>query len=117
MAAAGRRLDCLIQVNTGEEPQKAGVAPGEAEAFYRLCAEECGLSIRGLMCIPPVDEPPALHFALLADLAARLGLPVLSMGMSDDFETAIRYGATHVRVGTALFGTRVPPPPLQPTGA
>jgi pyridoxal phosphate enzyme (YggS family) len=109
MAAAGRRLDCLIQVNTGEEQQKAGVAPGEAEAFYRLCAEECGLSIRGLMCIPPVEEPPALHFALLADLATRLGLPVLSMGMSDDFETAIRYGATHVRVGTALFGARVSP--------
>jgi pyridoxal phosphate enzyme (YggS family) len=119
MAAAGRRLDCLIQVNTGEEPQKAGVAPSEVEAFHRLCAEECGLSIRGLMCIPPVDEPPALHFALLADLAARLGLPVLSMGMSDDFETAVRYGATHVRVGTALFGSRVSPerPPDRPAGA
>lgn len=110
MAATGRSLDCLIQVNTGEEPQKAGATPGETEALFRLCTEECGLKVRGLMCIPPVDEPPALHFALLADLAVRLGLPVLSMGMSDDFETAVRYGATHVRVGTALFGTRVSPP-------
>ncbi|MGF6227012.1 pyridoxal phosphate enzyme (YggS family) [Inquilinus ginsengisoli] len=111
MAATGRTLDCLIQVNTGEEPQKAGVLPRETEGLYRLCTGECGLTVRGLMCIPPVEEPPALHFALLADLAARLGLPVLSMGMSDDFETAVRYGATHVRVGTALFGTRVLPQP------
>jgi len=111
MAATGRRLDCLLQVNTGEEPQKAGVIPRETEDLYRLCTEECGLAVRGLMCIPPVEEPPALHFALLADLAGRLGLPVLSMGMSDDFETAVRYGATHVRVGTALFGTRIAPPP------
>ncbi|WP_026873242.1 YggS family pyridoxal phosphate-dependent enzyme [Inquilinus limosus] len=110
MAATGRRLDCLIQVNTGEEPQKAGVVPRETEDLYRLCTEECGLPVRGLMCIPPVDEPPALHFALLADLAGKLGLPVLSMGMSDDFEVAVRYGATHVRVGTALFGARVVPP-------
>ena len=111
MAATGRALDCLIQVNTGEEPQKAGVTPRETEDLYRLYTEECGLTVRGLMCIPPVEEPPALHFALLADLAGRLGLPVLSMGMSDDFETAVRYGATHVRVGTALFGTRIAPPP------
>jgi pyridoxal phosphate enzyme (YggS family) len=110
MASTGRRVDCLIQVNTGEEPQKAGVAPREVEGLYRLCTDECGLAVRGLMCIPPVDEPPSLHFALLADLAGTLGLPVLSMGMSDDFETAVRYGATHIRIGTALFGARVTPP-------
>lgn len=103
----GKSPEILIQVNTGEEPQKAGVAPLEADAFIKSARETYGLPIAGLMCIPPVDEEPAMHFALLAKIAARNGLPVVSMGMSDDFETAIRFGATHVRVGSALFGTRV----------
>lgn len=102
----GRSPEILIQVNTGEEPQKAGVAPLEADAFIKAARESYGLPITGLMCIPPADEEPAMHFALLAKIAARNGLPILSMGMSDDFETAIRFGATHVRVGSALFGTR-----------
>jgi len=102
----GRSPEILIQVNTGEEPQKAGVAPLEADAFIKAARETYGLPITGLMCIPPADEEPAMHFALLAKIAARNGLPILSMGMSDDFETAIRFGATHVRVGSALFGTR-----------
>lgn len=102
----GRSPELLIQVNTGEEEQKAGVAPLEADAFIRIARETYGLPVRGLMCIPPVDEEPAMHFALLAKIAARNGLPILSMGMSDDFETAIRFGATHVRVGSALFGAR-----------
>ncbi len=106
MAAAGRRPDCLIQVNTGEEPQKAGVAPGGLDALLRECVQVHGLPIRGLMCIPPVDDSPAPHFALLAELARRHGLPVLSMGMSGDFETAIHQGATQVRIGTAIFGER-----------
>lgn len=108
MDRSGRRPDCLIQVNTGEEPQKAGVAPDALAELLRLSADELGLPIRGLMCIPPIDEPPALHFALLAELAARHGLPEVSMGMSADFEIAIRHGATLVRVGTALFGERPP---------
>lgn len=108
MARAGRRRDCLIQVNTGEEEQKAGVPPEGLAELLSLCRDELGLPIRGLMCIPPVDEPPALHFALLAQLAERHGLEELSMGMSGDFETAIRHGATLVRVGTALFGERPP---------
>ncbi|MGQ0533431.1 MAG: alanine racemase, partial [Caulobacteraceae bacterium] len=99
----------LVQVNTGEEPQKSGVAPMEADAFIKAARETYGLPVRGLMCIPPVDEEPAMHFALLAKIAARNGLPQLSMGMSDDFETAIRFGATHVRVGSALFGARSKP--------
>lgn len=102
----GRSPEILIQVNTGEEEQKAGIAPLEADAFIKAARESYGLPVRGLMCIPPVDEEPAMHFALLAKIAARNGLPILSMGMSDDFETAIRFGATHVRVGSALFGTR-----------
>ncbi|MGE0530920.1 MAG: YggS family pyridoxal phosphate-dependent enzyme [Hyphomonadaceae bacterium] len=102
----GKNPEILIQVNTGEEAQKAGIAPGEADAFIKAARETYGLPINGLMCIPPVDEEPAMHFALLAKIAARNGLPVLSMGMSDDFETAIRFGATHVRVGSALFGAR-----------
>ena len=102
----GRSPEILVQVNTGEEPQKAGVNPAEADAFIRAAREQYGLPIRGLMCIPPVDEPPAMHFALLAKIAARNGLGELSMGMSDDFETAIRFGATQVRVGSALFGSR-----------
>jgi len=99
-----------IQVNTGEEPQKAGIAPQEADAFVAEC-RSMDLPVAGLMCIPPIDETPALHFALLAKLAARNGLQGLSMGMSDDFEQAIALGATHVRVGSAIFGTRVAPNP------
>ncbi len=106
MARAGKRPDILIQVNTGEEAQKAGVAPKEADAFIRKAREDFGLPVRGLMCVPPVDEEPAMHFALLAKIAARNDLPDLSMGMSDDFETAVRFGATMVRVGSALFGAR-----------
>jgi pyridoxal phosphate enzyme (YggS family) len=106
MTRAGRRPDCYIQVNTGEEPQKAGVLPAELDAFVASCRDTHKLPIVGLMCIPPVDEEPALHFALLAKMAARNGLARISMGMSADYETAIRLGATHVRVGTALFGHR-----------
>ncbi|MEE8445998.1 MAG: YggS family pyridoxal phosphate-dependent enzyme [Alphaproteobacteria bacterium] len=106
MERAGRRPDVLIQVNTGEEAQKAGIAPAEADGFIAACREEYGLPVRGLMCIPPLDEEPAMHFALLAEMARRNGLDWLSMGMSADFETAIRLGATHVRVGTAIFGHR-----------
>lgn len=108
MEQSGRRPDCLIQVNTGEEPQKAGVAPDELADLLTLSRDELALPVRGLMCIPPLDEPPALHFALLSELADRHGLGTLSMGMSGDFETAIRHGATLVRVGTALFGPRPP---------
>ena len=110
MARRRRRPDCLIQVNTGDEPQKAGIAPDGLADLLALCRDELGLPIRGLMCIPPLDEPPALHFALLSELAGRHGLDELSMGMSGDFEAAIRHGATLVRVGTALFGTRPPRP-------
>jgi pyridoxal phosphate enzyme (YggS family) len=95
-----------VQVNTGEEPQKAGVIPAETDAFIARLRSHHGLSPEGLMCIPPVDEAPGPHFALLAKLAARNGLDRLSMGMSSDFETAVRYGATSVRVGSALFGDR-----------
>ncbi|MCG8443405.1 MAG: YggS family pyridoxal phosphate-dependent enzyme [Caulobacterales bacterium] len=104
--AEGRAPRLYVQVNTGEEPQKAGVAPAEAEAFVERVRETYGLVVEGLMCIPPADEEPALHFALLADMAARLGLAELSMGMSADFETAVRLGATSVRVGSAVFGPR-----------
>lgn len=113
MEKLGRRPDCYIQVNTGEEPQKAGILPKDVDAFVALCRDQYKLPIVGLMCIPPVDEEPALHFALLAKMAARNGLARLSMGMSADYETAVRLGATHVRVGSALFGSR---PPLQPAG-
>ena len=106
MARVGRRPDCYIQVNTGEEPQKAGVLPGKVDGFVAACRDTHKLPIAGLMCIPPVDEEPAPHFALLAKMAARNGLATISMGMSADYETAIRLGATHVRVGTALFGQR-----------
>ena len=95
-----------VQVNTGEEEQKAGVIPGEADAFIAACRATYGLTLEGLMCIPPAAEPPGPHFALLAKIAARNGLTKLSMGMSDDFETAVRFGATSVRVGSALFGVR-----------
>lgn len=106
MAKLGRRPDVLIQVNTGEEPQKAGVAPAEADALIALARDTLNLPVRGVMCIPPVDEEPAMHFALLAKIAARNGLPEISMGMSDDFERAVTFGATMVRVGSALFGAR-----------
>ncbi len=111
MERLGRRPACYIQVNTGEEPQKAGLLPKDVDAFVALCRDQYKLPVVGLMCIPPVDEEPALHFALLAKMAARNGLAKLSMGMSADYETAVRMGATHVRVGSALFGSR---PPLQP---
>lgn len=103
-----RRPALFLQINTGEEPQKAGVLPGEADAFVREVRDDLGLHVEGLMCIPPVDEPAAPHFALLAKIAERNGLTGLSMGMSADFPTAIRFGATHVRVGSAIFGTRPP---------
>ena len=106
MAKAGRRPDLLVQVNTGAESQKAGVPRAEAADFISACREDYGLPVTGLMCIPPVDQDPAPHFGFLADLAGRLGLAVLSMGMSADFEAAIAAGATHVRVGSAIFGTR-----------
>ena len=106
MERSGRRLPCLIEVNTGEEPQKAGIFPAEADAFIVECRDRLGLPIDGLMCVPPLDEEPALHFALLREIARRTGLALLSMGMSADFEKAIRFGATHVRVGTAIFGAR-----------
>jgi hypothetical protein len=102
----GKAPRLYIQVNTGEEPQKAGVLPAEADAFIAACREAYGLTVEGLMCIPPAAEPPGPHFALLAKIAARNGVAKLSMGMSDDFETAIRFGATSVRVGSALFGAR-----------
>ncbi|MFO1060246.1 MAG: YggS family pyridoxal phosphate-dependent enzyme [Dongiaceae bacterium] len=108
MARSGRRPDCLVQVNIGEEPQKAGVMPEGLDALLATCRVELGLPVAGLMAIPPVDEPPAPYFALLAELARRHGLPVLSMGMSGDFEIAVRLGATHVRVGSAIFGARPP---------
>jgi hypothetical protein len=108
MAKTGRPLPCYIEVNTGEEPQKAGVFPAAADAFIADCRDRLGLRIEGLMCIPPEHEEAALHFALLREIARRNDLPILSMGMSADFETAIRFGATHVRVGTAIFGARRP---------
>jgi len=101
-----KRPQLFVQINTGEEPQKAGVPPGEADAFLASCRETYGLQISGLMCIPPMDEPPAAHFALTAKIAARNGLKNLSMGMSSDFATAIALGATHIRVGSAIFGHR-----------
>lgn len=102
----GRTPKLYIQVNTGEEPQKAGVLPADLGDLLKVARDECGLCVDGLMCIPPVDETPALHFALLDKLATDHDLPVRSMGMSGDFETAIKFGATHVRVGTAVFGER-----------
>ena len=104
--AQGRRPRLYVQVNTGEEPQKAGILPREADAFIAQAREVYGLEPEGLMCIPPVDEPAGPHFALLAKIAERNGLTRLSMGMSDDFETAIAFGATSVRVGSAVFGAR-----------
>jgi pyridoxal phosphate enzyme (YggS family) len=106
MARQGRRLQLFIEVNTGEEPQKAGVMPKEAASLLRLCREELKLDIVGLMCIPPLEEEPGVHFAFLAKLARELDVRGLSMGMSADFETAIAFGATHVRVGSQIFGAR-----------
>jgi PLP dependent protein len=106
MARAGRQLPCFIQVNTGEESQKSGILPNDLDAFVATCRDVHRLPVVGLMCIPPIDEEPALHFALLAKMAARNGLDKISMGMSADYETAVRLGATHVRVGSALFGAR-----------
>jgi len=106
MQRQGRAARLYVQVNTGEEPQKAGVIPADADAFIVLCRSSYGLQIEGLMCIPPEAEPPGPHFALLAKIAERNGIGKLSMGMSADFETAIRFGATSVRVGSALFGAR-----------
>ena len=101
-----RRPELFVQLNTGEEPQKAGIAPAEADGFIAACRDKYGLQISGLMCIPPVNDAPAPHFALTAKIAARNGLKNLSMGMSADFAVAIQFGATHVRVGSAIFGTR-----------
>ena len=103
---ARRRPHCLIEVNTGEEEQKHGVPPAEADAFVAHCRDTLGLPVDGLMCIPPVGEEPALHFALLGEIARRNRLDTLSMGMSEDFEVAVAFGATQVRIGTAIFGPR-----------
>ena len=114
MAKLGRRPRLLVQVNTGEEPQKAGVAPGEADAFIAQCRDEHGLAIEGLMCIPPARDDPAPHFALLAKIAERNDLAALSMGMSADYRIAAQLGATHVRIGEGVFGPR---PGRTPAGA
>ena len=106
MVRQGRRLPCYVQVNTGEEDQKSGIWPEEADDFIVFCRNECGLDIAGLMCIPPVNEEPAMHFALLRTIGERNGLSGLSMGMSGDYEEAVRFGATSVRVGSAIFGSR-----------
>lgn len=111
MMRQGREPRLFIEINTGEEAQKAGVPPGEADAFIADC-RALGLVLDGLMCIPPAEEEPSLHFALLREIARRNAIPHLSMGMSADYETAIRFGATHIRVGTAIFGAR----PAAPTG-
>ena len=106
MNRQGRRIPCYIQVNTGEEPQKSGIMPTEVDDFIAFCKTECELDVAGLMCIPPQDEEPAMHFALLRVFAERNGLSGLSMGMSGDFEEAVTFGATLVRVGSAIFGAR-----------
>lgn len=108
MATQARRPDCLVQVNTGEEQQKAGILPADTDAFIALCRDELSLPVKGLMCIPPADDEPAMHFALLAKIAARNNLQILSMGMSSDFEVGVQFGSTHVRVGSAIFGARLP---------
>jgi uncharacterized pyridoxal phosphate-containing UPF0001 family protein len=105
-ARQGRSLKLFVQVNTGEEAQKAGVAPQDADAFILECRKDYGLTVEGLMCIPPADEAPAPHFAFLAKIAGRNGLKSLSMGMSGDFRIAVQLGATHVRIGEAIFGPR-----------
>jgi PLP dependent protein len=108
MAKVDKRIECFVQINTGAEPQKAGLMPEDADAFIESCRDDHGLWVTGLMCIPPVGEEPSLHFALLRKIAERHGLEKLSMGMSADYEIAIAFGATHVRVGTAIFGDRPP---------
>ena len=108
IARAGKPVKLFVEVNTGAEPQKAGILPGDADAFLKHCRDALGLAIAGLMCIPPADEQASPHFALLAKIAAANGVPGLSMGMSSDFELGIQLGATHVRVGTAIFGARPP---------
>jgi len=110
MQRQNRHLPCLVQVNTGEEDQKSGIFPNEAVAFAHHCRDHYGLNITGMMCIPPADEEPAMHFALLAKLAKEAGLTTLSMGMSGDYLEAIKFGATSVRVGSAIFGERLPRP-------
>lgn len=112
MARQDRRPRCLVQINTGEEAQKAGVPPRDADAFIKTCRDDLGLPVTGLMCIPPAEDEPAPHFAFLREIARRNGLKALSMGMSADYETAIALGATYVRVGTAIFGARPRPRPL-----
>ena len=114
MEKEGLRPDCYIQVNTGAEPQKAGIAPEQADRFIAEARQRWGLPVTGLMCIPPVDEEPALHFALLREIARRNRIERLSMGMSGDFETAIRFGATELRIGTAIFGERARAEPGAP---
>lgn len=106
MARQQRRVTLLVQVNTGAEPQKGGISPRDADAFMAMCRDTYGLIISGLMCIPPADQPPSPHFALLGQIARRNGLDVLSMGMSADYAAAIQLGATHVRIGSAIFGSR-----------
>ena len=106
MLRQNRQLDCYIQVNTGKEAQKSGIAPEDVDDFIAYCRDEAGLNITGLMCIPPIDEEAAMHFALLQTIAKRNHLSILSMGMSDDFEEAIAFGATAVRIGSAIFGAR-----------
>ncbi|MEM7568237.1 MAG: YggS family pyridoxal phosphate-dependent enzyme [Pseudomonadota bacterium] len=106
MEEEGRKVPILIQINTGEEAQKAGILPPDADDFIAFCQQECGLEVQGLQCIPPVDDHPAPHFALLKQIAERHRLPVLSMGMSSDYPAAIAMGATVIRLGTALFGAR-----------
>jgi PLP dependent protein len=106
IARQGRAPRLFVQVNTGEEPQKGGIAPAEADAFLAACRDRWGLAVEGLMCIPPAEDPSSPHFAFLAAIARRNGLRLLSMGMSADFEAAIQLGATHVRVGSAIFGAR-----------
>ena len=113
LTKSGKRIDLFIQVNTGEEEQKAGILPREADDFIRRCRAEYKLPVVGLMCIPPAEEHPAPHFALLGEIAKRHGLAQLSMGMSGDYELAIQLGATHVRVGTAIFGARSQKPELR----
>ena len=108
MTRTGRRPRLFVQVNTGEEPQKAGVLPADIDAFIAECRDGLGFAVEGLMCIPPFDEEPSLHFALLAKIARRIGVQELSMGMSGDFAKAIAFGATYVRIGTAIFGAREP---------
>ncbi|MBX9911672.1 MAG: YggS family pyridoxal phosphate-dependent enzyme [Beijerinckiaceae bacterium] len=116
MARSGRAPRLFVQANTGDEPQKGGVSPSKIDAFLETCRVHHGLAIEGLMCIPPAQDQPSPHFALLAKIAARNGLPGLSMGMSADYEAAIQLGATHVRVGSAIFGARSTPSPLAGEG-